>query len=61
MMKLTTRIASATDRWLALEVLELPDLKAVARNFDDIPRAVTTAAAALTGRPADEFDVDVKL
>lgn len=60
-MKLTTRIASADDGWLALDVLELPDLEAYAKGFEDIPQAVQTAAAALTGRPAVEFDVDVKL
>ncbi|GKV73734.1 hypothetical protein NCCP2145_31150 [Pseudarthrobacter sp. NCCP-2145] len=60
-MKLTTRIRSAADGWLALEVLELPGLEAYAKAFEDIPQAVQAAAAALTGRPADKFDVDVKL
>lgn len=60
-MKLTTRITSAADGWLVLEVLELPDLTAYAKRFEDIPEAVGTAAAALTGRPGDSFDVDVEL
>ena len=60
-MKLTTRITSAADGWLVLEVLELPDLKASAKGFEDIPEAVRAAAAALTGRPEGTFDVDVQL
>ncbi|WP_285245771.1 hypothetical protein [Pseudarthrobacter sp. fls2-241-R2A-127] len=56
-MQLTTRILSARDGWFELEVLELPELLAYAKAFDEIPQAVRSAAAVCTGRPVDDFDV----
>lgn len=61
LMRLTTRIRSANDGWFALDVLELPELEAYAKAFEDIPDAVRRAAAAATGRDPGEFDVEVKL
>ncbi|MEV4988430.1 transcriptional regulator [Pseudarthrobacter sp. LMD1-1-1.1] len=60
-MKLTARIRSASDGWLALEVIEMPGLEAAAKRFEDIPDAVRAAAAQSTGRPQTEFDVDIAL
>ena len=60
-MRLTARIRSARDGWLALEVLELPELEVVVKSFDDIPDAVSRAAEESLGRPASEFVVEVTL
>ncbi|MGA8791257.1 MAG: transcriptional regulator [Paenarthrobacter sp.] len=59
-MKLTTQIRYAADGWLELEVAELPGLVAHARRVEDIPDAVRAAAAVLTGKPYQEFDVEVR-
>lgn len=58
-MKLTVKIRKATDGRLDLQVLEMPELEVVARKFKEIPEAVAAAAASLTGRPQNEFEVDV--
>lgn len=58
-MQLTVRIKQATDGWLDLHVLELPDLKVYVRRVGEIPAAVSQAAAARTGRPAEDFIIDV--
>ena len=60
-MELTVRIRSANDGWFALDVLELPELEAYAKAFDDIPDAVRKAAASATGREPSDFNVEVKL
>lgn len=54
-MKLTPHIVRASDGWLELEVDELPELHAHVRSVNDIPDAVGTAAAALTGKPRQEL------
>ncbi|MFE4542234.1 hypothetical protein [Arthrobacter sp. NPDC056727] len=59
-MKLTAQIKNAADGRLDLRVVELPELVAHARKFDDIPDAVRDAAARLTGRPGQDFDVEVR-
>lgn len=60
-MKLTARIRSARDGWLAVEVLEIPELEVVVKSFEDIPDAVSGAAEKSLGRPASEFVVEVSL
>ncbi|RAM37261.1 transcriptional regulator [Arthrobacter globiformis] len=59
-MKLTAQIGTAADGRLNLRVLELPELKTHARRVDEIPDAVRDAAAKLTGRPKDDFDIEVR-
>ena len=59
-MRLNAQIRKATDGRLDLHVVELPDLEAHARKFEDIPDAVRDAAARLTGRPGQDFDVEVR-
>ena len=59
-MKLTAKIKSAADSGIELRVPELPGLEAHARNVAEIPDAVKDAAARLTGRPKDDFDVEVR-
>ncbi|AOY74350.1 hypothetical protein [Paenarthrobacter sp. YJN-5] len=58
-MQLTVRIRLATDGWLDLHVLEFPDLKVYVKRVGEIPAAVSEAAAARTGRPAEDFVVNV--
>uniref|UniRef100_UPI003F492113 hypothetical protein n=1 Tax=Paenarthrobacter ureafaciens TaxID=37931 RepID=UPI003F492113 len=58
-MKLTVKIRKATDGRLDLEVVELQELQVAVRKFKETPAAVTEAAASLTGRPKDEFEVEV--
>jgi hypothetical protein len=58
-MKLTAQIKKATDGWLDIRVVELPELVAHARKLDDIDDAARDAAAKLTGRPRQDFDVEV--
>jgi hypothetical protein len=60
-MKLTAQIKKATDGRLDLRVVELPEIEAQARNFAEIPKAVKDAAARLTGRRDQDFDVEVRL
>ncbi|MDR6508104.1 hypothetical protein [Arthrobacter oryzae] len=59
-MRLTAHIRLAADGWLELEVEQLPGLQAHARTVGDIPGAVIAAAAALTGKAASEFEVEVR-
>ncbi len=59
-MRLTAHIKKATDGHLDLRVVELPELKAQARTCEEIPDAVRDAAAKLTGRPAQDFAVEVR-
>lgn len=58
-MRLTVRIRKATDGRLDLQVVEMPELEVVVRKFKEIPEAVTDAAADVTGRPKDDFEVEV--
>lgn len=60
-MQLTARIKQATDGQLSLVVEELPALAVHASNLEDIPGAVRRAAAELTGRNQDDFEVDLRL
>jgi hypothetical protein len=59
-MRLTAQITKAADGRLDLRVVELPELEAHARKFDDIPDAVKDAAARLTGRPGQDFEVEIR-
>ncbi|MFK0042221.1 hypothetical protein ACIQTW_20495 [Paenarthrobacter sp. NPDC090517] len=58
-MRLTVRISKATDGRLDLYVVELPELEAQAQRVAEIPETVREAAAILTGRSKDDFDVEV--
>ncbi|WP_369745629.1 hypothetical protein [Paenarthrobacter sp. AMU7] len=42
-----------------LQIQELPDLEVSVQGVREIPETVKAAAARLTGRPADHFDVEV--
>jgi hypothetical protein len=59
-MRLPAQIKKAADRWLDLHVVELPELEAHARKFDDIPDAVRDAEARLSGRPGQDFEVEIR-
>ncbi|MBT2547196.1 hypothetical protein [Arthrobacter sp. ISL-65] len=59
-MRLTAQIKKATDGWIDFRVVELPELVAHARKLDDIAGAVRDAAARLTGRQGQDFDVEVR-
>ncbi|TLM83670.1 hypothetical protein FDW83_09440 [Pseudarthrobacter sp. NamE2] len=59
-MQLTAYIITAADQQLVLGVVELPGLRAVARNVGEILDVVQTAAAQHTGRSRAEFTVDVE-
>jgi hypothetical protein len=56
---LTAKIRKAADGRLDLYVVEMPELVAHARSVEDIPGVVRAAAAILTGRPEDDFEVVV--
>lgn len=58
-MNLTVKILKVADGLLDLRVVELPELDLSARTIREIPAIVSEAAARLTGRPEQEFDVDV--
>lgn len=58
-MRLSVRIRKATDGRLDLQVLEMPELEVVVHRFKEIPEAVIDAAAGITGRPKDDFEVEV--
>lgn len=60
-MKLTAQIMKAADGWLDLHVIELPALEAHARKVEEIPGVIKGAAAELTGRPENEFEVELTL
>ena len=59
-MKLTAQIGTASDGRLDLRVLELPELEAQASSVEAIPGAVREAAARLTGRPNEDFDIEIR-
>ena len=48
-MQLTAQIKEATNGWLSLTVDEMPTLVVPARNAEEIPEVVKTAAAELLG------------
>lgn len=58
-MGLTVKIRKATDGRLDLQVVEMPELEVAVHKFREIPGAVADAAADLTGRPTDDFQVEV--
>ncbi|GLU61587.1 hypothetical protein [Paenarthrobacter ureafaciens] len=58
-MRLTVKIRKATDGRLDLQVVEMPELEVAVRKFKEIPSAVIEAAASLTGRSQDDFEVEV--
>jgi hypothetical protein len=57
---LTAHIKEATDGWLSLNVDEMPTLVIRARNVEEIPEVVKTAAAELLGRDQQDFDVKIR-
>lgn len=57
-MKLTARAERGTGWWV-VEVPEMPGLFTQTRRLDQIPAMVRDAAAALTGDPEENFDVEV--
>lgn len=59
-MQLTAHIMEATDGRLTVGVIEFPVLTVQAKSVGEIPAAVSESAAALTGRPASDFDVSVR-
>ena len=58
-MLLNVYISSATDGFFLLRSVEIPELTVTARKLDDIPTVVRAAAAAVTGREPDDFDIVV--
>lgn len=56
-MQLTVYISSAADGLLTVKTTQVPELSVLARTLEDIPDAVCAAAAALTGRTAEDFVV----
>lgn len=56
-LQLNVYIASASDGFFTVKAAQMPQLSAQARTLADIPDAVRSAAAAITGQPADVFDV----
>ncbi|MEW1812496.1 hypothetical protein AB0284_17540 [Pseudarthrobacter phenanthrenivorans] len=58
-MQLNVYISSAADGIFRLKAAELPELTAQARELEDIPAAVRSAAAALTGREPGDFDITI--
>ncbi len=58
-MNLTVKITKAADGLLDLRVVELPELDLSVRTVGEIPGVVSEAAAKLTGRSEQEFDVEV--
>lgn len=61
LMQLTAHIKEATDGCLTVGVIEFPVLTVQAESIHEIPAAVSESAAALTGRPANDFVVSVRL
>ena len=58
-MRLTVKIKQAQDGRMDLQVLELPGLEVSVKRVAEIPDAVRDAAAALTGRSREDFDVEL--
>jgi hypothetical protein len=58
-LQLNVYVANAADGFFLFKVVELPELTARAGTIDEIPEAVRVAAAALTGRAPEDFDVQV--
>ncbi|MBT2566948.1 hypothetical protein J7I84_10665 [Arthrobacter sp. ISL-85] len=56
-MQLDTYISRASDGLFTAKTMQMPELTAQARTIEEIPHAVRSAAAAISGRPAENFDV----
>jgi hypothetical protein len=56
-LQLNVYIASASDGFYTAKAVQMPELSAHARTLEEIPEAVRSAAAAVTGQPANFFDV----
>ncbi|WP_181405881.1 hypothetical protein [Pseudarthrobacter phenanthrenivorans] len=52
-------ISSASDGYFLLKTVEIPELTARAGTIEDMPGAVRAAAAVLTGRAPDDFEVSL--
>jgi hypothetical protein len=57
-VRLSAHINNAADGRLEFRIVELPELEAQARKFENIPNVVSDAAAGLTGRPGQDFEVE---
>lgn len=58
-MHLSARITSVEDGRFSLDIEELPELMVRTRNYEEIPEAVSRAAAEALGREPDDFIVDI--
>jgi predicted RNase H-like HicB family nuclease len=58
-LQLNVYISSASDGYFLLRAVEIPELTARASTIEDIPAQVRTAAAALTGKAPDDFEVSL--
>lgn len=54
-----TALAQRSGSWWAVEVPEIPGLFTQAKRLDQVTEMVRDAAAALTGKPEDEFEVEI--
>ena len=58
-MKLTAK-AERSGGWWAVEVPEVPGLYTQAKRLDQVEGMVRDAAALLTGRPEDSFEITIE-
>lgn len=56
-MKLNVYISSAEDGILTVKAVQIPELSVQAGTIAEIPAAVRSAAAAISGHPPDDFVV----
>jgi hypothetical protein len=56
-MQLNVYISSASDGLFHLRAVELPELAARTKRIEDIPEAVSAAAAEITGGTPADFDI----
>ncbi|MFJ4029978.1 hypothetical protein ACIPWF_21780 [Paenarthrobacter sp. NPDC089989] len=58
-MRLTVKTRQAKDNKMDLQVVELPELDVQAKKLREVSDVVKDAAAALTRRSREEFDVEL--
>lgn len=56
-LQLNVYISSAADGIFTVKAVQMQELSAHARTLEDVPGAVRSAAAALTGESPEEFDL----
>lgn len=56
-MQLKVYVASASDGYFSVKCVLMPELTACAPTIKELPEAVRTAAAAITGPAVEDFDV----